>query len=125
MLSGDCTEALSIQANVMISGSSAKLIKNGIAPLPFPLPALLKQYGYRKRGEGQGEGTFSILCNVRAYKSYCKLPKFSERGLSQSAACGQSRGACVTSQPGGLRCRCGLGQAALLSGCGYAALSTL
>src|SRR5439155_15661319 len=31
--------------------SSAKLIKNGIAPLPFPLPALLKQYWYIKRGE--------------------------------------------------------------------------
>src|SRR5438477_2883715 len=99
MLSGNCTEALSVQANVTISGSSAKLIKNGIAPLPFPtgielselrqdrsadfsplpavwagpergglksallnsmavlpfpLPALLKQYWYIKRGEGQG-----------------------------------------------------------------------
>jgi len=31
--------------------SSAKLIKNGIASLPFPLPALLKQYWYIKRGE--------------------------------------------------------------------------
>src|SRR6266568_9055392 len=51
MLSGNCTEALSIQATVTISGSSAKLIKNGIAPLPFPLPALLKQYWYIKRGE--------------------------------------------------------------------------
>src|SRR2546427_2760975 len=65
MLSGHCTEALSTQANVTISGSSAKLIKNGIAPLPFPLPALLKQYWYIKRGEGHGEGTCSILCNVR------------------------------------------------------------
>src|SRR5205814_4787835 len=65
MLSGNCTEALSIQANVTISGPSTKLIKNGIAPLPFPLPALLKQYWYIKRGEGQGEGTCSILCNVR------------------------------------------------------------
>src|SRR5713101_6504938 len=36
MLSGNCTEALSIQANVTISCSSAKLIKNGTAPLPFP-----------------------------------------------------------------------------------------
>src|SRR5205809_7449238 len=36
MLSGNCTEALPIQANVAISGSSAKLIKNDIAPLPFP-----------------------------------------------------------------------------------------
>src|SRR5438876_5067028 len=35
--------------NVTISGSSAKLIKNGIAPLPFPLPALLKKYWYIKR----------------------------------------------------------------------------
>src|SRR6266853_2460403 len=51
MLSGNCTEALSIQANVTISCSSAKLIKNGIAPLPFPLPALLQQYWYIKRGE--------------------------------------------------------------------------
>src|SRR5213083_2694575 len=51
MLSGKCTEAFSIQAIVTISGSSAKLIKNGIAPLPFPLPALLKQYWYIKRGE--------------------------------------------------------------------------
>src|SRR6266516_4521563 len=51
MLSGNCTEALSIQANVTISGSSAKLIKNGIAPLPFPLPALLTQYWYIKSGE--------------------------------------------------------------------------
>src|SRR5947207_6110760 len=51
MLSGNCTEALSTQANVTISCSSAKLIKNGIAPLPFPLPALLKQYWYIKRGE--------------------------------------------------------------------------
>src|SRR5439155_26474690 len=49
MLSGNCTEALSIQANVTISGSSAKLIKNGIAPLPFPLPALLQKYWYIKR----------------------------------------------------------------------------
>src|SRR5438552_3415121 len=54
MLSGNCTEALSIQANVTISGSSAKLIKNDIAPLPFPLPALLKQYWYIKRGERVG-----------------------------------------------------------------------
>src|SRR5438093_5089414 len=50
MLSGYCTEALSIQANGTISGSSTKLTKNGIAPLPFPLPALLKQYCYIKRG---------------------------------------------------------------------------
>src|SRR6266542_5653840 len=35
----------------MISCSSTKLIKNGISPLPFPLPALLKQYWYTKRGE--------------------------------------------------------------------------
>src|SRR6058998_2055592 len=51
MFSGNCTEALSIQANVTISCCRAKLIKNGIAPLPFPLPALLKQYWYIKRGE--------------------------------------------------------------------------
>ena len=40
-----------IQANVTISGSSAKLIKNDIAPLPFPLPVLLKQYWHITRGE--------------------------------------------------------------------------
>src|SRR5438874_7972398 len=51
MLSGNCTEALPVQAKVTISGSSAKLIKNDIAPLPFPLPALLKRYWYIKRGE--------------------------------------------------------------------------
>src|SRR5207245_11292434 len=51
MLSGNCTEALSIQANVTISGSGAKLINNDIAPLPFPLPALLKQYWCIKREE--------------------------------------------------------------------------
>src|SRR6266699_5139378 len=71
MLSGNCTEALSIQANVTISGSSTKLIKNGIAPLPFPLPALLKQCRYIKRGERvRDEGTCSILCNVRVYSPY-------------------------------------------------------
>src|SRR6266516_6586029 len=70
MLSGNCTEALSFQANVTISGSSANLIKNGIAPLPFPLPALLEQYWYIKRGERvKGEGTCSILCNIRVYGS--------------------------------------------------------
>src|SRR5437867_3462221 len=51
MLRGNCTEALSIQANVTISDSRTKLIKNDTAPLPFPLPALLKQYCYIKRGE--------------------------------------------------------------------------
>src|SRR2546426_5971108 len=51
MLSGNCTEALSNQATVTFSGSIAKLIENGIAPLPFPLPALLKQSWYIKRGE--------------------------------------------------------------------------
>src|SRR6266568_7730043 len=51
MLSGNYTKALSIQANVTISCSSAKLIKNGISPLPFPLPALLKRCPYIKRGE--------------------------------------------------------------------------
>src|SRR6266516_2970315 len=70
MLSGNCTEILSIQANVTISGSSAKLIKNGIAPHPFPLPALLKAIlVHEARGEGQGEGTCSILCNVRVLRS--------------------------------------------------------
>src|SRR6266487_4404969 len=80
MLSGNCTEALSIQANVTISGSSTKLIKNGIARLPFPLPALLKQYWYIKRGEGQGEGICSILCNVRVYFGRADLFDFNRRG---------------------------------------------
>src|SRR5438034_11641976 len=65
MLSGNCTEALSIQANVTISGSSAKLIKNDIAPLPFPPRAAKAILVHQARGEGQGEGTCSILCNVR------------------------------------------------------------
>src|SRR5213592_2853959 len=69
MLSGNCTEALSIQANVTISGSSAKLIKNGIAPLPFPPRAAEAILVHKARGEGQGEGTCSILCNVRVYIS--------------------------------------------------------
>src|SRR6266487_1077919 len=51
MLGGNCTEALSNQATVTFSGSIAKLIENGIAPLPFPLPALLNQSWYIKRGE--------------------------------------------------------------------------
>src|SRR6266550_3813982 len=76
MLSGNCTEALSTQANVTISGSSAKLIKNGIAPLPFPPRAAKTILVHKARGEGHlpaapaaaqagGEGTCSILCNVR------------------------------------------------------------
>src|SRR5881394_4636375 len=51
MLSGNCTEALSVQAHVTIASSSAKFMNNGSAPLRFPLPALLKQYWYSKRGE--------------------------------------------------------------------------
>src|SRR5437762_7242181 len=65
MLSRNCTEALSIQATVTISGSSAKLIKNDIAPLPFPPRAAKAILVHQARGEGQGEGTCSILCNVR------------------------------------------------------------
>ena len=65
MLSENCTEALSVQANVTISGSSAKRIKNGIAPLPFPPRAAKAILVHKARGEGQGEGTCSILCNVR------------------------------------------------------------
>src|SRR6266700_894337 len=67
MLGGNCTEALSIQANVTISGSSAKLIKKGIAPLPFPPRAATAILVHKARGEGQGEGTCSILCNVRVH----------------------------------------------------------
>src|SRR5437764_2235179 len=69
MLRGNCTEALSIQANVTISGSGAKLINNGIAPLPFPLPALLKQYWYIKRGEGQGEGHAPFYATLGSTRS--------------------------------------------------------
>src|SRR6266513_414115 len=65
MLSANCTEALSIEANVTISGSSAKLIKNGIAPLPFPPRAAKAILLHQARGEGQGEGTCCILCNGR------------------------------------------------------------
>src|SRR5438046_1869217 len=36
MLSGNCTEVLPVQAKVTISGSSAKLIKNGIAGIIEP-----------------------------------------------------------------------------------------
>ena len=39
------------KATVTISCSSANAIRNGIAPLPFPLPALLKQCWCTKRGE--------------------------------------------------------------------------
>src|SRR6266576_3065579 len=69
MLSGNCTEALSIQANVTISGASAKLIKNDSAPLPFPPRAAKAILVHKARGEGQGEGTCSILCNVRVHSS--------------------------------------------------------
>src|SRR6266516_5856815 len=67
MLSRTCTEALSIQANVTISGSIAKLIRNNIAPLPFPLPAPLLQYWYIKRGErvrghAQFYATLELTC---------------------------------------------------------------
>src|SRR6266536_111342 len=75
MLSEDCTEALSIQANVTISGSSAKLINNDIAPLPFPPRAAKAILVHQARGEGQGEGTCSILCNVRVYCS-CSILGF-------------------------------------------------
>src|SRR2546426_7362529 len=51
----------------MISCSSTKLIKNGIAPLPFPPRAAKAILVHIARGEGQGEGTCSILCNVRVY----------------------------------------------------------
>src|SRR2546426_12463959 len=79
MLSGNCTETLSIQVSVTIPCSRAKLITNGIAPLPFPLPALLKQFRYIKRGEGQGEGTFSILCNVRVERRICSRDRLFQR----------------------------------------------
>src|SRR5213595_4101232 len=70
MLRGNGTEALSIQANVMISGSSAKLIKNGIAPLPFPTAIELNTTAGRHRsspspreartGRGLGRGDFEL-----------------------------------------------------------------
>src|SRR6266496_6412873 len=91
MLSGNCTEALSIQANFTISGSSAKLIKNGIAPLPFPLPALLKQYWYSKRGERvrvRGHAPFyatlGLTKSIAATRN-CKI------GLKRLPSCGPNR----------------------------------
>src|SRR5258705_446162 len=80
MLSGKCTEALSIQASVTISGSIAKLIKNGIAPLAFPPRAAKAILVHKARGEGHlpvataaaqagGEATCSILSNVRVKQS--------------------------------------------------------
>src|SRR6266550_5437655 len=50
MLSGNCTEALSIQANVTISAPAQNSLKMAL-PLSRSLPALLKQYWYIKRGE--------------------------------------------------------------------------
>ena len=47
-----------IQANVTISGSIAKLIKNDIAPLPFPLPALLSGLRH-KYDDVRGKGFFA------------------------------------------------------------------
>src|SRR5437867_10682400 len=82
MLSGYCTEALSIQANVTISGFSAKRIKNGTVPLPFPLPALLKQYWYIWRGERvrvRGHAPFyATLGTIQEYsrgKSIMRWPR--------------------------------------------------
>src|SRR6266566_4122183 len=79
MLNGNCTESLSIQANVMISGSSAKLIRNSIAPLPFPLPALLKQYWYIKRGE---------RVRVRGHAPFYATLGSTQQRLGRSAAMG-------------------------------------
>jgi len=43
---------------------------NSMAVLPFPLPALLKQYRYIKRGERvRVRWACSILCNVRVYSA--------------------------------------------------------
>jgi len=46
------------------SGGLKSALLNSMAVLPFPLPALLKQYWCIKRGE-RDEGACSILCNVR------------------------------------------------------------
>src|SRR6266700_3644097 len=78
MLSVNCTEALSIQANVTISCSSAKLIKNGIAPLPFPLPALLQPYWYIQRGAGvRVRGHAQFYATLGSCQPYHYLPKSS------------------------------------------------
>src|SRR6266700_3859679 len=74
MLSGNCTAALSIQANVTISGSRANLIKNGIAPLPFPLPALLQPYWHIKRGE---------RVRVRGHAQFYAMLRFTYPGNGQ------------------------------------------
>src|SRR5438876_11645795 len=100
MLSGNCTEALSIQANVRISGSIAKLIKNGIAPLPFPLPALLKQYWCIKRGERvrvRGHAPiyatlgFTLLFCWKAQAS-AEQPGVRDNRLSLDTNCREKRG---------------------------------
>src|SRR5436309_12333658 len=69
MLSVNCTEALSIQANVTISGSSAKLIKNGIAPLPFPTAIELRSADFSPPRSGPaktaGSGLKSVLLSRR------------------------------------------------------------
>src|SRR6266511_2114789 len=49
-----------------------KLIKNGITPLPFPLPALLKQYGYINAGRGsemRGHAPFYATLGFRKHAS--------------------------------------------------------
>src|SRR5213593_1422797 len=86
MLSGNCTAALSIQANVTISCSSAKLIKNGIAPLPFPLPALLKQHWYIKRGERvrvRGHAPFYATLGLTWIRANIDAGFVNHRGLSE------------------------------------------
>src|SRR6266702_5261903 len=82
MLSGNCTEALSIQANVKISGSSAKLIRNSIAPLPFPTAIELRSADFSppRSGPAQtaGSGLKSALLSCR--NSLNPMPVEPERG---------------------------------------------
>src|SRR2546430_14857776 len=69
MLNGNCTESLSIQAHVMISGSSAKLIRNSIAPLPFPTAIELRSADFSPPRSGPaktaGSGLKSALLSCR------------------------------------------------------------
>src|SRR6266542_3387405 len=68
MLSGNRTEELSIQANVTIQAPGQNSLKMTL-PLsrsPRVAKAILV---HKARGEGQGEGTCSILCNVSRVKS--------------------------------------------------------
>jgi len=74
MLSGNCTEALLIQANVTIHAPRKNSLKRTL-PLSVPSPRLLEQYKVNKaRGEGQLRDMLDfmqILGFVRAMPKLC------------------------------------------------------